>query len=180
MIAIRRNPYLIEDMIHNFDPFAMVITSISVGYFVYDLIDMLRSNNWNPMKMKEMTVHHLCCISCLGLAVVTKKYMGLSMLVLNMEINSIFLHTRALLQYCQYRSTVYFAIAAFFNIVTNITHRQLVGAQLLIWSYQTYITGEDSLVIMSLCAGSIILILNIKLLFTCVRNDYFRTRKPIQ
>ena len=45
-------------------------------------------------KMKEMTVHHICCISCLGLAVVTKKYMGLSMLVLNMEINSIFLHTR--------------------------------------------------------------------------------------
>lgn len=44
--------------------------------------------------MKEMTVHHICCISCLGLAVVTKKYMGLSMLVLNMEINSIFLHTR--------------------------------------------------------------------------------------
>ena len=70
--------------------------------------------------MKEMTVHHTCCISCFGIAIYTEKYLGLSMLVLNMEINSIFLHTRwafmfdsaiwetnfrALLQYCQYRST---------------------------------------------------------------------------
>ena len=44
--------------------------------------------------MKEMTIHHLCCISCFGIAVVTERYMGLAMLVLNMEINSIFLHTR--------------------------------------------------------------------------------------
>ena len=49
MIAIRLNQSLIEDMISNFDSFALIIVKITFGYFLYDLIDMLRTHGWNPM-----------------------------------------------------------------------------------------------------------------------------------
>lgn len=49
IIAIRSNPSIIEDMIFNYDDFSMFVTRISFGYFLYDLLDMLRMNGWNPM-----------------------------------------------------------------------------------------------------------------------------------
>ena len=46
MIAIRLNPFMIEDMIYNQDWLAYTIMKITLGYFIYDTIDMLRVNNW--------------------------------------------------------------------------------------------------------------------------------------
>jgi len=176
IIAIRSNPSIIEDMIFNYDDFSMFVTRISFGYFLYDLLDMLRMNGWNPIKMKEMTVHHLCCITCFGIAITTGQYLGLAMLVLNMEINSIFLHGRSLLQYCQFRGTSYFAVASFLNVLTNITHRQLIGMQVLKWFYQLTLTSEEKLVWVGFTSGIIIFALNVKLLITCIKSDYLRKR----
>ena len=149
--------------------------------------------NVNFRKMKEMTVHHLCCITCFGIAITTGQYLGLAMLVLNMEINSIFLHGRwvlnktrlflniwndfrSLLQYCQFRGTPYFAVAAFLNVLTNITHRQLIGMQVLKWFYQLTLTSEEKLVWVGFTSGIIIFALNVKLLITCIKSDYLRKR----
>ena len=76
------------------DQFGCYIAAITTGYFIYDLLDMLSSNGWNPLNMKEMTIHHLCAILALGCVIVTQRFLGLCMIALNMEINSIFLHAR--------------------------------------------------------------------------------------
>ena len=45
-------------------------------------------------KLKEMVLHHACCITCATIAVYTGTYSGYAMVGLSMEVNSIFLHAR--------------------------------------------------------------------------------------
>ena len=85
-------------------------------------------------------------------------------------------HFRSLLQYCQFRGTPYFAVAAFLNVLTNITHRQLIGIQVLKWFYQLSLTSEEKLVWVGFTSGIIIFALNVKLLITCIKSDYLRKR----
>ena len=83
---------------------------------------------------------------------------------------------RSLLQYCQFRGTPYFAVAAFLNVLTNITHRQLIGMQVLKWFYQLTLTSDEKLVWVGFTSGIIIFALNVKLLITCIKSDYLRKR----
>ena len=93
-LALKYNHELLVDLVETKDQFGCYIAAITTGYFIYDLIDMLSTAGWNPLNMKEMTVHHFCSILVFGRAVVVQKYVGLCMLLLKMEINSIFLHAR--------------------------------------------------------------------------------------
>ena len=93
-LALRNNPALMSNLDSETDQFGCYIAAITTGYFIYDLLDMLSSNGWNPLNMKEMTIHHFCSILVFGRAVVTQRYLGLCMILLKMEINSIFLHAR--------------------------------------------------------------------------------------
>ena len=49
---------------------------------------------FNLRKLKEMVLHHACCITCATIAVYTGTYSGYAMVGLSMEVNSIFLHAR--------------------------------------------------------------------------------------
>lgn len=51
--------------------------------------------NKNFRKLKEMVLHHVCCITCATIAVYTGTYSGYAMVGLSMEVNSIFLHARS-------------------------------------------------------------------------------------
>jgi len=93
-LALYLRPELREDMLHINDKFSLIVVQISFGYFIYDLLDMLRMNGWNPLKLKEMVLHHACCITCATIAVYTGTYSGYAMVGLSMEVNSIFLHAR--------------------------------------------------------------------------------------
>ena len=86
--------------------------------------------------MKEMTIHHLCVISGFATGILTNQYAGFGMVALLMEVNSIFLHTRAQLQYCNNRNTVWFKIASIGNIITNIIFR--LGANYLLWRWVSH------------------------------------------
>merc|ERR1712212_23874 len=171
LIAIKKNPGLLEDMENNNDVLSIRVAQITTGYFIYDLLDMLSTANWNPINMKEMTVHHFCSILVFARAAILGKYMGLCMLLLNMEVNSIFLHMRALLQYCQFRGTTFFNVASILNIYTNISHRQLIGWQCLFWGYQHTLEKDGNWLVVSanwltVLAAFTICCLNFKLLYT--------------
>ena len=64
-----------------------------------------------------MMVHHSICIGG-GLAVMLDKVYGnFTLYGLTMEVNSIFLHARALLQMCNKRDTAAFKMVSLLNIL---------------------------------------------------------------
>ena len=83
--------------------------------------------------MKEMTVHHFFLIAGAGACIYFQKYGAFAMLGLMMEVNSVFLHTRALIQYCNQRRTLAYKIMSIGNILTNIPFR--LGVNYLIYSW---------------------------------------------
>ena len=80
---------------------------------------MLRSNGFNPFNMKEMMVHHSIMIGGGLIVMLDKIYGNFTIYALNMEINSIFLHGRALLQMCNQRDTAAFRMASGLNILVR-------------------------------------------------------------
>ena len=89
--------------------------------------------------MKEMTVHHFFAINGIGMTIYFQKYGAYSVLALMMEVNSVFLHMRALLQYCDQRRSLMFKIVSIGNILTNILFRlALVNYSILKWYANGY------------------------------------------
>ena len=80
-----------------------------------------------------MTVHHFFLIAGAGACIYFQKYGAFAMLGLMMEVNSVFLHTRALIQYCNQRRTLAYKIMSIGNILTNIPFR--LGVNYLIYSW---------------------------------------------
>uniref|UniRef100_A0A3P8P1D7 TLC domain-containing protein n=1 Tax=Astatotilapia calliptera TaxID=8154 RepID=A0A3P8P1D7_ASTCA len=69
--------------------------SLSTGYFIHDFLDMALNQ---PFKQSwELLLHHSLVISCFGLAVTSRLYLGFAAVSLLVEINSVFLHLRQLL-----------------------------------------------------------------------------------
>ena len=62
-------------------------------YGPYDMV-FVKVLLFNLRKLKEMVLHHACCITCATIAVYTGTYSGYAMVGLSMEVNSIFLHAR--------------------------------------------------------------------------------------
>ena len=78
-----------DDLINKFTYSSHVLVSFSIGYFLYDAMDMLIYHR--KRSTYELLVHHSCVIFCLGLAVTSHKYIAYGALSLIVEINSIFL-----------------------------------------------------------------------------------------
>ena len=71
--------------------------------------------------MKEMMVHHSIMIGG-GLTVMLDKVYGnFTMYALSMEVNSIFLHGRALLQMCNKRDTAAFKMVSLLNLLVILS-----------------------------------------------------------
>ena len=82
---------------------ALEVMKFTYGYMVYDWLDMLRMKGWRIHHLKEMSVHHWGVIAGCLTAIWYKRYIGYGMTMMLMEVNSVFLHTRALLQYANQR-----------------------------------------------------------------------------
>ena len=86
---------------------------------------------------------------------------------------------RSLLQYCQYRGTSYFKLMAILNVLTNITHRQLVGLQVIKWGWEIVMTTDEYQVWASVIAGFIIFLMNLKLLYVCINSDFITNKNNL-
>jgi len=148
-------------------------TLFTYSYVWYDLFDMLRSNGFNPLNMKEMMVHHSIMIGG-GLTVMLDKVYGnFTLYALTMEVNSIFLHGRALLQMCNKRETAAFKMVSMLNLLTNVTHRLSVNYRIHNWA------GSNGF-FYGYAMNTIITFLNLKLLYTCVCRDLLESTKAIE
>ncbi|XP_010748375.1 TLC domain-containing protein 2 isoform X2 [Larimichthys crocea] len=71
------------------------LVAVSTGYFINDFLDL--ALNQSIRQSWEVLLHHSTVISCFSLAVKSRLYLGLAVVSLLMEINSVFLHIRQLL-----------------------------------------------------------------------------------
>uniref|UniRef100_A0A0K0F946 TLC domain-containing protein n=1 Tax=Strongyloides venezuelensis TaxID=75913 RepID=A0A0K0F946_STRVS len=132
LYAILYYPDLVSDMVGYQHKIATYLVYMSFGYIVHDLIDLLV--NERSVRIIELLFHHVVVISAFLVTLITNKYLGLVTLGLLMELNSIFLHTRSLLNlYGTKKSTVAFKLIALCNIVTFMIFRMAVSSYLLYW-----------------------------------------------
>lgn len=162
LYAILYYPDLVSDMVGYQHKIATYLVYLSFGYIVHDLIDLLI--NERSVRIIELLFHHVVVISAFLITLTTNKYLGLVTLGLLMELNSIFLHTRSLMNlYGIQKSTVAFKLIALLNIVTFMIFRNGVNVYLLYWIISNFqkmnvIVGVVSfLVILSLAITNTVL-----------------------
>ncbi|CAG2170811.1 unnamed protein product, partial [Oppiella nova] len=125
-------PSLLVEVIDSYLEAAYILTSISHGYFIYDLIEMLTHMTYKGSK--ELVVHHILIISCFSLTVTQHKYCGYSSIALLIELSNIFLHFRQLLLISNTPKT---AKLYRINCYTNFGMFIVVRGVCLIWLWAT-------------------------------------------
>lgn len=105
---------------------------ISFGYILHDLIDLLI--NERSYRILELLFHHVIVIIGFLTTLTTSLFLGVVVLGLLMELNSIFLHTRSLMNlYGQPKNSTAFKFVALLNILTFFVFRMAVSVYLFYW-----------------------------------------------
>ena len=73
-----------------------------------------------------MALHHLVVLACFGASVTKSMFLGLTMVAMLMEVNSIFLHSRTLCLYSGLKNTNLYRFISISNIATLIVFRLMV------------------------------------------------------
>ncbi|XP_063221074.1 TLC domain-containing protein 2-like [Bacillus rossius redtenbacheri] len=166
-----QSPEIRENLISIYTESSHHLLSVSVGYFIYDLLDI--GLNHRKRSSYELMVHHIVVILCFGLAVSTRYYLGYGLMALLVEMNSIFLHVRQLLLiqgvprgHLLYRLNSLFCLGTFvvFRIAT------------LGWMTRWLVFVRNQLTTTAFTMGSlampIILVMNIVLFLRILNADY--------
>ncbi|EFO22453.1 hypothetical protein LOAG_06036 [Loa loa] len=163
LYAIIVYPKLIEDMVNYTNTMAHYLLIVSTGYLIHDLIDLLI--NEQSLRIIELLFHHVIVLIAFGTNYATNKFLGVVVCGLLMELNSIFLHSRSMLNlYRVDKSSTPFRIIALLNIVTFIIFRMAVSTYLLYWQITTawkmvwYLILITFIVIVSLAITNIVLL----------------------
>uniref|UniRef100_A0A0R3RL29 TLC domain-containing protein n=1 Tax=Elaeophora elaphi TaxID=1147741 RepID=A0A0R3RL29_9BILA len=163
LYAIIVYPKLIEDMVNYTNTMAHYLLIVSTGYLIHDLTDLVI--NEQSLRIIELLFHHIVVLIAFGTNYATNKFLGVVICGLLMELNSIFLHSRSMLNlYRVDKSSTPFRIIALLNIVTFIVFRMAVSTYLLYWQITTawkmvwYLILVTFVVIVSLAVTNIVLL----------------------
>ncbi|XP_071447185.1 TLC domain-containing protein 2-like isoform X2 [Hetaerina americana] len=161
-----------EDLISKYSTSSHVLCSITTGYFVYDFIDM--ALNHRKRSSYELMLHHLIVITCFGLCINTRYYLGYGLVALLVEVNSVFLHTRQLMlvQGIPAKDHFLYHINTLLYLVTFVVFRILTlgwMTQWLLFNREELTTETFSLGIIAL---AIIIPMSAVLLLRVIIKDY--------
>jgi hypothetical protein len=128
-------------MIHRHSNYCYSLMSLTTGYFAYDLWDMIRCKMHQAAP--HLIAHHLVLLVCYMSGLQQEMCIGYLVLTLPCELNSVALHTRALMKSCRAREsdlrivrTVYWAVWAWLWL--SLGAARLFGhAVLLLQVYNT-------------------------------------------
>ncbi|XP_027204013.2 TLC domain-containing protein 2-like [Dermatophagoides pteronyssinus] len=140
LLCVLSNPMLLTDVIDAASDWGYLLTSFSLGYFIYDTIEMAAF--MNKKGTTELLLHHFLVIACFLNTVIYKRFIGYNMLALMIEISNIFLHFRQLLLLSNYSklSSLYRI-----NSVTNIVLFVFVRGACMFGLWYTLIIFIDRL-----------------------------------
>ncbi|CAG5114264.1 Oidioi.mRNA.OKI2018_I69.chr2.g8326.t1.cds [Oikopleura dioica] len=176
-------PELLEDMVFAHNSLSASVTSFTFGYFIYDFFDLLAASRWSISKTNfDIILHHVLVICCFGSCVVQQRYMGLSMLSILMEVNSVFLHLRKISRNFDIKSgLIYYSIVAL-NFITLLAFRVAVSYKMIVWLSTVDRSGIPNVVFyLGVIAMPIIAAMNCVLFYRCLRVDILRPlSRPIK
>ncbi|KAL8573358.1 TLC domain-containing protein 2 [Nucella lapillus] len=176
VMCFLKTPQMAEDLISTYSWFSYALISVSVGYFVYDMLDMIVCER--TRQSWELVGHHVVIIVCFMVAVLKRLYVGYAVVGLVVELNSIFLHLRQLLQICSLsRSTSFYRLNSLINLATFIVFR----ISMLAWMTRWIVINKDAMPLVFYTLGSIDLavmtLMNIVLFYRLLLSDFFSSSK---
>ncbi|WKX89434.1 hypothetical protein Q1695_008806 [Nippostrongylus brasiliensis] len=126
-------PRLFEDLTNERVQVAVELIFVSFGYLIHDFFDLVL--NEQSARIIELLFHHVVVIMGFFVTLVTTKYLGVVIFGLLMELNSVFLHTRSLMNlYGIKKKSTSFRLVALLNIVTLAVFRISVSFYLVYWA----------------------------------------------
>ncbi|VDN50281.1 unnamed protein product [Dracunculus medinensis] len=129
-------PKLLEDMVYYRNSFSLHLVFLSAGYLLHDLVDLLV--NERSLRILELLFHHIIVLFAFAISLITNKFLGVVIYGLLMELNSIFLHSRSLLNlYGVPKMSTSFRIIALLNVVSFMIFRIFISSYLLYWQLTT-------------------------------------------
>lgn len=131
-IVFYQAPGMSEDLIHSVDASSHSLISFSIGYFIYDALDMLLHHR--KRSSYELLIHHFLVILCFSIAATTGKYVAYAALALMVEVNSVFLHARQLFIITgEPKSSLRYKCNALLNVGTFLFFRILLLGWMTRW-----------------------------------------------
>lgn len=175
LVCFYENPRMAEDLIGTYNTSSHLLVAVSVGYFIHDFIDMWRHHR--KRSAYELMIHHICVISCFGLAEMTTRYIGYAVVALLVEVNSVFLHLRQLLIIQGVsRTSATYRLTSLLNIGTFLVFRIMT----LGWMTRWLVLHRDQVPLIAYTLGSValavIVLMNIVLFFRILHVDFFKTK----
>ena len=166
-------PELVYDLIGHINYVTYYCVCVTTGYFTYDLLDNIVNglfiSNW------EVSLHHIANLSVFYCNVFLKQNIGFNILALYLEVNSIFLHWRKLLQMDRvpFSSRKYIAIKHL-NIMSVVLFR-FPATFLITWAaYAFHDRVPQFLATLVFIACPFMHILNSVVLYRLVKSDLLR------
>ncbi|KAJ8257160.1 hypothetical protein COCON_G00193120 [Conger conger] len=164
------HPQMAEDLISTHSAFSHALVCVSIGYFIYDFLDMV--HNQTLSQSWELLFHHVVVITCLGIAVLTGRYVGFAVVALLVEINSIFLHLRQVLRLTGRGTTTPYRLNSLVTLATYVVFR----ISTLAWMTRWLVLNRELVPLFSYSVGSLglaaVTSMNIVLFYRLLRTDF--------
>ncbi|XP_047247499.1 TLC domain-containing protein 2 [Girardinichthys multiradiatus] len=173
VLCFFRHPQMAEDLIETHSVFSHALVSFSIGYFIYDFLDMVC--NQKLIQSWELLFHHIVVITCFGLSVVSSRYVGFAVVALLVEINSVFLHLRQILRMASMATGTFYRVNSIINLGTYVIFR----INTLAWMTRWLVLNRDKVPLVAYTLGSvgmaIMTVMNIILFCRLLRSDFLKS-----
>lgn len=116
-------------------------------------------------------------IVCFGFAFLVRRFVGFAMVALLVEINSVFLHLRKILQMAGLANTASFRLASLVNLGTYLVFRILILAWMSRWLALNWENVPAVPCAMGTVGMAIMLPINVVLFYRLLRSDLFPSHK---
>ncbi|KAM3717095.1 TLC domain-containing protein [Dirofilaria immitis] len=171
VFSITHRQVMLKDTIHWYNPWAVQLPILSIAYFICDAMDMLRHeiSRWTI----ELLFHHVASAFFFAVAVLSHKFIPYAYWALLMEVNSIFLHLRSLMQITGYSilKQRLFRIIRFINIITFILFRFAVQTWQINWAWINWHRFHIFYVGIAFIGGGFFFIINTILFVRVLASD---------
>ncbi|XP_064648642.1 TLC domain-containing protein 2-like [Lineus longissimus] len=178
--ALFLNEYWTDSIVY-VEIYGYSLLAFSTGYFLYDCFDCIVNNK--VFKMWEVCLHHVAVISTFLYNLVQVKFVGYVIYALLVEVNSIFLHARKLMQMAKVDfNHSFYKLNNIFNILTFSIFR--FGALVIItygmaslYEYKRILVhGSQGYCITLMASMFTMWVINPILYWRLVKNDFLRKK----
>ena len=178
LLAIQQTPELLTDLFGTTsNTLTHLLGKLSTGYFIYDTFDMIN----DPPVAPHLMVHHAVVIGAFGSTIIQPNFHGFLAAALLMEVNSVFLHIRQLMNTakCERNSRSY-RIIKHLNFSSFLSFRFFVNIWMA-WSCWNSKGNQlsDTTGIIGIGVMMIFMYLNTDLFWSLLKSDVLKKNKKV-